>query len=303
MPIIDPAILDTLAFSGLDEATFRLRALATRPGLGLFEHELSFIRHRITSRDAALPTLAILPDSPATIESYDALIAALEDSFNIALLEMPGFGFSFPKQGAAMGFEESCQILVAALRDLNLPRVILVGPCIQGLFAARIAEIMGDELAGVIIGQTGDFAEEGKWVNAVLGGAVLAQPFTGQVGFRLNRAKTSIDYWIPFAAGPNAPIGALQEEARKIQRAGCCYALASQIQKLGISPLPELSVTIPAAILWGLADKSHAHTDRRSACKYAPQASYAEWRDIGHFIDIEAPQQLADVAFSLLAQQ
>jgi pimeloyl-ACP methyl ester carboxylesterase len=289
MPTIDPAILDTLAFSGLDETTFRARAVSSRPGIGLYEHDLSFIRYRVTGRDPAKPTLAILPDSPAVIESYDGFIAVLEDRFNIALLELPGFGFSYPKKPEALGFEESCQILAAALTALHVPRVVLVGPCAQGLYA----------LAGLIIAQTGDFAEEGKWVHNVLGGAVLAQPFTGQIGFRLNREQTSIDYWIPFASGPDAPVAMLQDEARKVQQAGCCYALASQVQKLG-ADLPELNVTIPAAIVWGLADKSHAETDRRSVQKYAPDASYAEWDGVGHFTDIEAPDRLAEVALSLL---
>jgi pimeloyl-ACP methyl ester carboxylesterase len=301
MPSIDPAILDTLAFSGLDEETFRARALASRPDLGLYEHDLSFIRYRVTGSDPAKPTLAIIPDGPATIESYDGFIATLDSRFNIALLELPGFGFSYPKQAAAMGFEESCQILVAALTSLDLPKVILVGPCAQGLYAARMSEIMGDTLSGLIIAQTGDFAEEGKWVNAVLGGAVLAKPFEGQIGFRMSREKTSIDYWIPFAAGPDAPVAMLQAEARKVQHAGCCYALASQIQKLADGTVCEPEVTIPAAIIWGLADKSHATTDRQSVKRYAPHAQFIEWDGIGHFTDIEAPEKLAEVALSLLS--
>jgi pimeloyl-ACP methyl ester carboxylesterase len=300
-PTIDPAVLDTLAFSGLDEATFRARAVASRPGLALFDHELSFIRHRVVGRDAAKPTLVILPDGPATIESYDALIAALEERFNIAIIEIPGFGFSFPKSGEALEFEKCCDILVAALRSLDLPRVVLVGPCIQGLFAARMATIMGDELAGVIIGQTGDFPEQEKWIYTGLGGAVLAKPFVGQVGFRLNRTGISTEFWIPHAAGPAAPIAMLQQEARKIQADGCCYALASQVQKLAQVSDAAIEVTIPAAIIWGMADKTHAATDRRSVCKYAPMASYAEWDGIGHFIDIEAPERLAEAAMALLA--
>lgn len=297
---IDPAILDTLGFSGLDEATFRARAVAGRPGLGLFEHDLSFIRYRVHGRDADKPTLAFLPDGPATIESYDDLIAKLEDRFNIAILEIPGFGFSYPTAAEALDFEASCQILAQALVSLDLPRVVLVGPCIQGLFAARISEILGDELAGIIIAQTGDFAVESKWVYEALGGAALAVPFEGQIGFRLARQKVSIDYWIPFAAGPNAPVAKLQDEARKVQACGCAYALASQVQKLRVVP-ETLSVSIPAAILWGLADRSHANTDRQSVRRYAPAARYEEWEGIGHFIDIEAPEKIAEVAARLLA--
>jgi pimeloyl-ACP methyl ester carboxylesterase len=296
---IDPAILDTLAFSGLDEATFRTRAVASREGLGLYEHEDCFIRYRLHGKDPSKPTLAILPDGPATIESYDDLISRLEDRFTIAILEIPGFGFSFPKSPKALDFEASCQILVEALTSLNLPRIIILGPCIQGLFAARMSEIMGDGLAGVIIAQTGDFPAEGKWVYEVLGGAQLAVPFEGQIGFRLGRKKVSIDYWIPFAAGANAPVARLQEEARKVQACGCAYALASQVQKLRDAP-DTLNVTIPSAIVWGLGDRTHAKTDRRSVKRYAPNATYEEWEDIGHFIDIEAPEKIAEVALRLL---
>jgi pimeloyl-ACP methyl ester carboxylesterase len=297
---IDPAILDTLAFSGLDEATFRARALESRPGLGLFEHAHAFIRYRVHGNDPSKPSLAILPDGPATIESYDDLITRLQDRFNIAILEIPGFGFSYPKAAQALEFEDSCQILVAALTNLKLTRTILLGPCVQGLFAARMSEIMGDALAGVIIAQTGDFAAEGAWVYEVLGGAKLAIPYEGQIGFRLNRAKVTIDYWIPFAAGPEAPVAMLQDEARKIQACGCAYALASQVQKLAKAP-SQLNVTIPAAILWGTADRSHAKTDKHSVKRYAPNAHYEEWEGIGHFIDIEAPEKIAEVALQLLA--
>ena len=136
--------------------------------------------------------------------------------------------------------------------------------------------------------------------SGILGGAILAQPFAGQVGFRLNRVKTTIDFWIPFAAGPLAPVAALQDEARKIQAANCCYALASQVQKLAEITDPLIDVSIPAAIFWGLSDKSHVATDRKSVQKYAPDASYTEWSDIGHFADIEAPEKIAALAFDLL---
>ncbi|NJS13401.1 MAG: alpha/beta hydrolase [Sphingopyxis sp.] len=297
---IDPAILDTLAFSGLDEATFKQRALASRPGLALFDHDKCFIRYRLHGADKAKPTLAFLPDGPATIESYDRLIATLEDRFNIAIFEIPGFGFSYPKSPKALEFESSCQILAELLSSLDLGRVVLVGPCIQGLFAARISELLGEQLAGVIIAQTGDFEAERKWIYEGMGGALLAVPFEGQIGFRLQREKISVDYWIPYSAGPHAPVETLQKEARAIQQCGCAYALASQVQKLAVFP-QVIDVRIPAAILWGLADKSHAKTDRQSVRRYAPQAQYEEYDEVGHFIDIEAPEKIAEVALSLLS--
>lgn len=300
MNSLDPAILDTLAFAGLDEATMRQRAVAGRAGLALFEHPLSFVRSWTGPIDPDLPCLAILPDGPATIESYDGLVAALAGQFNLAVIEIPGFGWSYPRKPQALEFDETAMILVDALRALALPRCVLVGPCIQGLIAARMAQVMGDELAGLIIAQTGDLAAEADWINGALGGDKLALPFAGQVGFRLAREKISVDWWLPHCAGPNAPLAQLQEAARKVQRDGCCYALASQVQKFRAATLADDAVQVPTAILWGLADASHQQTDRNSVRRYAPRAHFEEWEGVGHFVDIEAPERLADVARLLL---
>lgn len=302
MTSLDPAVLDTLAFAGLDEATMRRRALESRPGLVLFEHELSFVRMRIVGKDRVKPSLAILPDGPATIESYDALIEKLSDRFNLAIIEIPGFGWSYPRDPAALEFEHTSQILVAALRSLGMPRTVLAGSCIQGLIAARMAQILGGELAGLVIAQTSDLATEAAWANEALGGRVFGIPFAGQVRFRLRREFTSVDWWIEHAAGPTAPVAQLQAEARKILRAGCCYALASQMQKFADASLADAAIDVPTAILWGLADASHQTTDRASVRRYAPQADYQEWEGIGHFVDIEAPERLAEVAVALLKQ-
>ena len=300
----DPCVLDTLAFSGLDEAEMRRRALSSRAGLDLFEHELSFIRRRLAGRDRSKPSLIVLPDGPATIESYDAFVEQLSDRFNIALIEMPGFGFSFARHPDALDFEQSAQIVAAAIRDLDMPKAVLVGACVQGLIAARVAEIVPDHLAGLIIAQTADFAAERVWSGEVLDAqGNLARPFEGQVSFRLARERATVDWWAAFVAGPKLPLEAFQKEARSVLRCGCSNALASLMQKWNaLDPLPEFRPQVPAAIIWGLADKSHTATDRRTVLRYAPDATYIERDDIGHFPDLEAPELIADTAADLLSR-
>ena len=300
-PTVDPAILDTLAFSGLDKAEMRRRALASRPDLDFFEHKLSFVRRRVVGRDPARPTLVVLPDGPATIESYDAFIEALSDRFNIAVIEIPGFGFSYPLRSEALSFEQTSRIVADALADLDPPRAVLVGPCVQGLIAARVAEMIPDKLAGLIIAQTGDFPAQKIWSCDLLDAqGNLRRPFEGQIKFRLAREKATVDWWTPFVAGPNLPLETFQQEARTVLRSGCCYALASMIQNLSEMEAPELRPAVPTSILWGLADQSHAATDKRSILRYAPDADYAELEGVGHFTDLEAPETIAAEAEKLL---
>lgn len=300
---VDPCILDTLEFSGLDEAEMRRRALASREGLDLFEHELSFVRRRVVSRDVALPSLIILPDGPATIESYDGFIEALSSTFNIAIIEIPGFGFSYPLSPKALEFDEMSMIVAAAIKDLDMPTAVLVGPCFPGLIAARVAELIPNHLSGMIIAQVSDIQEMITWNGDVLNAqGFLTRPFEGQIIFRKIRERSTVDWWTPLVAGPNLNLNHFQAEARTVLQANCCCALASVLQKMEDMNLKTtFRSTVPTKILWGLADRSHDKTDKLKVKDMIPQATYAEYEDLGHFLDIEDPMVIAKTAFELLA--
>jgi len=304
LPNVNPAILDTLGYSGLSERDLRERALESREGMDLFEHNLSFVRRRIIGCEVDKPTLVVLPDSPATIESYDGFVEQLRDRFNIVLIEVPGFGFSYPKHAMALAFEETAGITANAITDLVHRKIVLVGSCVPGLVAARIAELIPERLTGLIMAQTGDFQAESVWCDDVIDPkGALKRPFEGQIEFRSVREQATIDWWAKFAAGPNLALTQFQAEARNVQRAGCCYALATLVQTLSaLNPAPELRPMIPASIIWGLQDKSHLSTDRQSIRRYAPHAAFLELEDVGHFADIEAPEAFAGAALSLIAQ-
>ena len=159
-------------------------------------------------------------------------------------------------------------------------------------------------LAGLIIAQTADFAgrscldeerDRYTWQSC-------AKPFEGQISFRLARERATVDWWAAFVAGPKLPLEEFQEEARKVLRCGCSYALASQIQKFGaMDQLPEFAPQVPTAVIWGLTDQSHQATDKRSVLRYAPDAIYIEREDLGHFPDLEEPELIAEIAGGLIA--
>ena len=298
------ARIDTLGFSGLDEAALRAR-FATRPGMELWDGGDSFIRYRRAGLEpgADVPSLFILPDGPATIESYDAFIDALGDRFAIVIAEIPGFGYSYARKAEALRFEDSAAILARLVEELALPNCVLVGPCVQGLIAMRMAELAGDGVAGLIVAQTGDFEQQRVWGAERLDAAgVLRKPFAGQVMFREGRIPAAVDWWLGFCGGKRTP-PALKDTAREVFSGDACYALASQMQLwlAGDSPgLPQPAC--PAAVIWGLADKSHRHTDKRSIVAGLPDAAYTEREDLAHFPDLEDPELISQTALALLGR-
>lgn len=303
MITVSAPLLDTLAFAGIGEAEVRARAVAARAGCDLWEDADCFVRRRVAVGPPGAATLVFIADGPATVESYDGLIDTLSGRFTIIVVELPGFGFSYAKRAEALTFEGSCQAIADALLDTGLDRMILVGPCVGGLVAAAVAPRLGDRLAGLIIAQTGDFAAERSWVGRTIDrDGSLRQAFTGQIAFRLQRERASIDWWSAFACGPGLDLPAFQRTARDVLQAGSCMALASQLQLWLDEDLPTvMPPAVPTAIVWGLADRSHAETDRASTRTIAPHAAFHECPDTGHFVDLENPELIARIATELLS--
>ncbi len=227
----DPAWLDTLAFAGASATEIRQHALAGRAGLRFFDRPLAMVRLRLEQRPgAARPVLVFLPDGPASIESYDNLIEALGDDFDLVILEIPGFGYSYPKAPQALEFETLVDITAAAVASLGLSAAIWLGPCVQGLVTIGVAKRHPALVRGLVVMQTGDWAAESRW---------------------------------------------------------------------GRDAEPDLVVDAPARVVWGLADKSHADTDRATLLRYLPQAQVTELERVGHFVDLEAIDVMREMANQL----
>lgn len=284
----DPGWLDTIGFAGASRTEIERHALGSRPGLRWFEHSTSLVRMRAPDEAGTKPVVAFLPDGPASIESYDAVVGALSDAYDVVIIEIPGFGFSWPLSPEALSFDGCVAATAAALASLDLPPVVVVGPCVQGLVALALAKRHPDLVAALIVAQTGDWAAEVAWGPALDPKGVLKVPFAGQVGFRLTCERAAVDWWAAFAAGPDFDVAALQAEARTLVRHHCAYALASITQKWFGGDPPDLSVTLPVTAIWGLADRSHADTDRASVLTCAPHARIVEVARAGHFADLEA---------------
>jgi pimeloyl-ACP methyl ester carboxylesterase len=173
---------------------------------------------------------------------------------------------------------------------------------VQGLLAIGVAKRHPAAVRGLLVMQTGDWAAEAHWGGSVLDPqGQLRVPHVGQVMFRLGREKMAVDWWARFACGPDFDVEGLQREARRLVRSHCCYALASLTQKWFGRAEPELVVQTPATVVWGLADRSHAATDRRSILRYLPGARLIELERIGHFTDLEAIETVGREAAVLVS--
>lgn len=295
--LMDPSVLDTLAFAPAPVEQIRSAAIASRPGIRLVDTPTSWLRVRVVEpvvlRGA---TVVCFPDGPNTLEHYDELAGLLADAgHRVAVLEIPGFGFSWATSPEALTFQGTVDATVFALDQLALGPAILAGVCVQAHVALRAAVQRPDLAAGLLLAQCTGWKATTRWGGEVLDSrGALREPWAGQARWRLGRERLAVDGWYPLAAGPSAPLASWQSTAREVLRAPSTYALASLLQAWAGST-PELDgASCPATVLWGDSDRSHqqAGSDPRGLLAHLPNARFLALTGVGHFADVEAPQHV-----------
>lgn len=297
---MDSAVLDTELFAPVPRADRQAWAERSRAGVRVLETPGSLVRVRDSGGSG--PCAVLLTDAPHTVESYDQTLAELPD-VRLVVLEPPGFGFSWATDPAALTFPGAVAAVVDALRQLEVAGAVLGGACVYGHLALAAASAEPSLARALLLAQTPSWAAGAVWGQAVLDPAgQFAVPWEGQVGWRLVREPAS-QRWYRYAAGSSAPVSQWQEQARSALRAGASYALASQAQAWWGRGAPALEpVHLPAAVLWGEADRSHqrAGTDPEQVLELLPQGRVVRVPGAGHFVDTEAPGTTAEQLRRLL---
>jgi pimeloyl-ACP methyl ester carboxylesterase len=270
----------------------RGRRPPTGPGTTLIDLPRATVRVRVAG--SGPHTIAIVPDPPNVIEHYDRLIEVLSSDVRVVCLEAPGFGFSVPKPDFDFGVDAQVETIAALLARLGFGPYTLAFPCFAGLVAVRLAAHHPELVSHVVLVQTASWTEEIGWVRRVDSRGMLQTPFVGQLLTSFGKRRVARG-WYRAALPRGADAAPFLRPALDAFDHGASYCLASAFQAAVRQPEPRLrAVRQPALVVWGGADRTHRHTDKRSILAYAPHADWAEFDAAGHFPDLEQPERFRD---------
>lgn len=289
------ALLDTALHAPRALADIEREALASRPGMRIIPTATARIRARVAEA-AGRATLVLLPDGPNIIEHYDPIFARYEGRLTIIALEIPGFGFSYATDPAALTFEGCVEACADAIEALGYDRLILTGPCVQAYVAIALAAHFSERVLGVIAMQATDIGGERRWMErAIDPKGVLRTPVAGQRYWSdpAVREAQAVEGWYRAAAAPGFAVEPWQRVARWAIRAGCSNALPTLCQTwlANDEALAELPIYQgPSHILFGGADRTHlaSGSDPEGLRAYLPKARTHLLVQAGHFPDLEA---------------
>ena len=290
--------LDTLGFFGQFRRMDVDWAIRNRSDMRLVEtpHGNVRLRHCV-GRPGNRPPLVLLIDPPNHPEHYDALMRMLlSDGWpSVTVIETLGFGFSRPSHRFDFAMNAYVESLLCVLNALNLHRIVLYGPCIEGYTALRFAQKHADKIAALGIGQVPSWEEATQnWLPTV---SVLKddKPFLGQLAFAMgkNRYVERSHKAVIYDRSLYSSFRSITAEA---ESHGQCYCNASGMQGYFAGPTPDFgTINAPTLVLWGDADPTHRNTNRASKpAKFAKEIE-VRWPDAGHYPELEKAQPFVTV--------
>lgn len=278
------------------------RAAATRPGARLVQAGAG--RVRVRDSGGSRPVVVLTCDPPNVIEHYDGLFELLTPAYRVVCLELPGFGFSRPAPGFRFTMAEYGQVVEQVLGELGVASCTLAFSCVWNYVALRVAADRPDLVRALVVIQAPQWSDEVAWARRIDSRGVIRTPLLGQavmaagprqVARRWYRAALPRDHSAATAA-------ALAVPADQALRAGAVFCLASLTQAWFGGVAPDLSpVDLPAAVLWGAADRTHRYSAADSALVYLPGGQVKLDRAAGHFPDLEHPDRLRELLASVVS--
>ena len=273
-------------------------ASLTREGMRYEEIEGATLRLRAAGRGAH--TIVFATDPPNVIEHYDRLFELLTPHLRIVCFELPGFGLSFPKGRFDPSPAAGVGLLARLLDRLGTGPCVLAIPCAAGLISLALARDRPDLVSKLVLIQTASWPEEIAWSRRIDSRNLLGTPILGQLLMALGKRKVARG-WYAAAAPDRETAGRFDAVAQERFDHGAGYCLASAFQALRRAPVPDFGVLRQEAlVLWGLADRTHRRTDRRSPLAFLPGARIVELEGAGHFPELERPEWFRDELLGFL---
>ena len=290
METISPSFLDTHPLSPVQSAKLSQWARSSRPGIRYIETES--VCFRVREGGSKRPTVVLFADGPNTLEHHDPIFEKLAKWTRVVAIDPPGFGFSTPNPDFDFKVGAFANAFVELLISLGAGPYVLCPTCTNVYPSALIAAEHPELVSHLVLMQALGWDQERSWTGKIVDPTgYLAKPYIGQQLIYQTRS-TAAKAWYPNALGHPDRIGSFFQQSCECISHGGNFCLASLIQSwfgpdVDQPAFPTFSQ--PALAVWGMNDRSHRKSDKRSLLNIAPHAKYVEREGVGHFPEIEDP--------------
>ncbi|WP_308257849.1 alpha/beta fold hydrolase [Pseudonocardia lacus] len=283
-------------------------------------HRVHLTRGGRTDRGA--PSVVCLHGWPGAWFDYRLLRPLLEPDADVVLPDLRGFGGSDRPDLPPEGYSRAAQarVVLSVLDALGIERAVLVGYDVGSAVAVQVARDAPDRVVGLALGNP---------MNPAAGPRLLAPGHRGEFWYQdfhqLELATALVDgepravaaylgHFYRHWGGRQGPLGPAHLAALvrvyaepgaftaglNWYRSGSSSLPVAVAAATGVAPPAPPPVEVPSAVVWGAADPLFPLPFSEGLEAMLPGHSFTVLDDVGHFVPLEAPGELAAAVRSLL---
>jgi 4,5:9,10-diseco-3-hydroxy-5,9,17-trioxoandrosta-1(10),2-diene-4-oate hydrolase len=243
------------------------------------------------------PPLLLVHGFPSTAAAWSAIVPRLEAERSTVALDMVGFGQSTRRPRRPLTGDAYADRLVALLDALGLERVDVTGLSWGGSVVQRLAARHPERVRRMVLLAPVSAAHVLPLRTSNLLGLAVAIRFPA-VARRVVRhflARTSVD--------PDLPVETLvRAYVEPLQRPGTLAAMRRFVRDTAATePIDLTTITAPTLVVVPQADRIVPPARQEEIAALIPAARYEPIPGVGHAIQFEAPDRVAELMRDFLA--
>ena len=223
----------------------------------------------------------------ASLQTWDAWAQALSEDYRVISVDLPGFGLTGEDPSGIYTDQRSVEVLEAFLKELNLPKVVLVGNSMGGKLAWQFTARYPNQVSKLVLISPDGYASPGIQYGKKPDVPAIADLY------RYFFSKTFLAMNLkPAYADPKTLNDALVNRYYDLMLApGVRGAILARMQQTVLQdPVPSLSsIQVPTLLIWGEKDAFIPISNSNDYLKVMPNAKRVSLPNIGHLPQEEQP--------------
>lgn len=223
----------------------------------------------------------------SSLQTWDTWADALSNEYRIISLDLPGFALTGGDPSGIYTDERSVAVIEAFLKELQIPKVVLVGNSMGGKFAWQFAARYPDQVTKLVLISPDGYASPGIEYDKKTEVPAIAELY------RYFFSKTFLAMNLePAYANPKTLNDALVNRYYDLMLApGVRGAILARMQQTVLQdPIPSLqTIKVPTLLLWGEKDAFIPIANSNDYLKVMPNAKRVSLPNIGHLPQEEQP--------------
>ena len=234
----------------------------------------------------AIPIL-FLHGFGASLQTWETWAQALSEDYRVISVDLPGFGLTGEDPRGIYTDQRSVEVLEAFLKELNTPKVVLVGNSMGGKFAWQFAARYPNQVAKLVLISPDGYASPGIEYGKKPDVPAIADLYR----YFFSKAFLAMNLE-PAYANPKTLSDALVNRYYDLMLApGVRGAILARMQQTVLQdPVPSLaSIQVPTLLIWGEKDAFIPISNSNDYLKVMPNAKRVSLPNIGHLPQEEQP--------------